>query len=308
MSSRPPKRQRKKDAAAARREAMREMMERQRRRRRIINLSVISALILGGVAIAAVATLGGKEERKALTTSKPKASPSTAPTPAPIACDAPLPEAAGTKKEEYTAAEDQKLNKARIYVWRLETSCGLIDIELDVARAPKTANSIVFLARKGFFDGLTFHRLAKGFVIQGGDPKGDGTGGAGYKVTEAPPKTLKYTEGLVAMAKGGQEAAGTSSSQFFVVTGPGGAGLTPDYALVGKVTAGLDIAKRIEGFAKGGPPGDPGAEQPTAKVYINKSTVVEKAPAASVSPGASGRSPSPRVSPSATRTPSATRR
>src|SRR5439155_1334669 len=84
-----------------------------------------------------------------------------------------------------------------------------------------------------------FHRIVPGFVIQGGDPKGDGTGGPGYKVVEAPPKTLQYTKGVVAMAKTQLEAAGTSGSQFFVVTGED-AQLPADYALLGKVTGGLE--------------------------------------------------------------------
>ena len=73
--------------------------------------------------------------------------------------------------------------------------------------------------RKGFFDGLTFHRIVPGFVIQGGDPNGNGTGGPGYTIVDEPPPETKYTQGVVAMAKGGNEPAGTAGSQFFVVTG-----------------------------------------------------------------------------------------
>ena len=79
-------------------------------------------------------------------------------------------------------------------------------------------------------------------MIQGGDPAGDGSGGPGYSVEEAPDEDLKYEEGVVAMAKTGAEPAGTSGSQFFIVTGAGAASLTPDYALLGKVTKGMDVA------------------------------------------------------------------
>jgi cyclophilin family peptidyl-prolyl cis-trans isomerase len=117
---------------------------------------------------------------------------------------------------------------------------------------------VAYLVRKGFYDGLTFHRIADGFVIQGGDPKGDGTGGPGYKVRERPPGNTRYVRGVVAMAKAGNEPPGTSGSQFFVVTG-GNANLPPDYALLGQVTKGLDVAHRIEGLAStaDGPPSRP---------------------------------------------------
>jgi peptidyl-prolyl cis-trans isomerase B (cyclophilin B) len=132
----------------------------------------------------------------------------------------------------------------------VETNCGSFEIALDTKRAPKTANSFAFLARKGFYDGLLFHRIEPGFVIQGGDPRGDGSGGPGYSVDEPPPPDLAYTEGIVAMAKTEAEPPGRSGSQFFVVTAAD-AGLDPAYALLGRVTSGLDVVKKIE--ASGGP-------------------------------------------------------
>ena len=122
------------------------------------------------------------------------------------------------------------------------------------------------LAKQGFFDGLTFHRIVPGFVIQGGDPKGDGTGGPGYSVTEKPTADLSYTRGVVAMAKSGAEAPGTSGSQFFVVTAPD-AGLPTDYALVGKITKAGDVVD-----SSGVVPTRPD-EQPVDPVVINKMTV-----------------------------------
>ena len=103
---------------------------------------------------------------------------------------------------------------------------------------------------KRFYDGLSFHRIVAGFVIQGGDPKGDGSGGPGYSVTEAPPSDLTYSKGVVAMAKTATEAAGTSGSQFFVVTGED-AGLPPEYALLGKVTKGQEVVDKIGVVAVG---------------------------------------------------------
>jgi peptidyl-prolyl cis-trans isomerase B (cyclophilin B) len=136
----------------------------------------------------------------------------------------------------------------------VETSCGNFEIALDTGRAPKTTSSFAYLARRGVYDDTAFHRIVPGFVIQGGDPTGSGTGGPGYFVDEAPPQNLSYTRGIVAMAKTSAEPPGRSGSQFFVVT-TADAGLTPDYALVGRVTSGFDVVQRIEqlGTPSGGP-------------------------------------------------------
>jgi cyclophilin family peptidyl-prolyl cis-trans isomerase len=144
----------------------------------------------------------------------------------------------------------------------VETSCGSFEIALDVKRAPKTVNSFVFLSEQGFYDGLSFHRVAPGFVIQGGDPLGSGTGGPGYSVDEKPPSNLAYTKGVVAMAKSPAEPPGRSGSQFFVVLGAD-AGLPPEYALVGRVSEGFDVVERI------GELGTP-AETPKETVVIDE--------------------------------------
>jgi cyclophilin family peptidyl-prolyl cis-trans isomerase len=125
------------------------------------------------------------------------------------------------------------------------------------------------LAEKGFYDGTTFHRVAPGFVIQGGDPLGNGQGGPGYSVTEAPPQDTTYKNGLVAMAKTEVEPPGTSGSQFFVVTAPADAGLPPDYAVLGEVTEGMDT---VDAIAALGDPSDP-SQKPTQVVTIDKVTV-----------------------------------
>lgn len=148
----------------------------------------------------------------------------------------------------------------------METSEGTFKIALDTEQAPITANNFAYLTEEGFYDGLGFHRIVPDFVIQGGDPLGDGTGGPGYKVVEAPPKDIKYDVGVVAMAKSGTEASGTSGSQFYIVTGSGGQSLTPDYALVGKVSEGMDVVQKIG--ALGG-----ADEQPTKDVVIEKATL-----------------------------------
>ena len=131
----------------------------------------------------------------------------------------------------------------------MTTNCGEFEITLDAERAPKTGGSFKYLADKGFFDGLGFHRIVPGFVIQGGDPQGNGSGGPGYSIVEAPPEDLTYDKGVVAMAKTAIEDPGTSGSQFFVVTADG-TPLPPEYALLGKVTKGQEVVDLI-GVAPG---------------------------------------------------------
>jgi peptidyl-prolyl cis-trans isomerase B (cyclophilin B) len=159
-------------------------------------------------------------------------------------------------------APKQTVKKGEALTAVVETSCGTFDIALDSTRAPKTVNSFVFLSEEEFYDDLTFHRVVPEFVIQGGDPLGDGTGGPGYSVDEKPPANLAYTKGVVAMAKSGAEPPGRSGSQFFVVVGAD-AGLPPEYALVGKVSEGLDVVERIAAL------GTP-AEKPKQTVLIEQ--------------------------------------
>ncbi len=149
----------------------------------------------------------------------------------------------------------------------VSTNCGDFDIALDVARAPLTASSFAYLARQDFYDGLTFHRVSPGFVIQGGDPLGDGRGGPGYAIREAPPSSLAYEKGVVAMAKAGDEPAGTSGSQFFVVTE--NADLPPDYALLGRVTRGMEAVERIAASETDD------FERPESPVVISDVTIAE---------------------------------
>jgi peptidyl-prolyl cis-trans isomerase B (cyclophilin B) len=145
------------------------------------------------------------------------------------------------------------------------TNKGNFTFDLATKISPCTTASFAGLVEKGFFDGLTFHRIVPGFVIQGGDPEGNGMGGPGYSVVDAPPKDTKYEKGLVAMAKTQTDPAGTSGSQFFVVTSDG-VPLTPDYAVLGNVTDGMDVVEQI---GKLGNPSDPSGT-PTEKVTIDK--------------------------------------
>jgi peptidyl-prolyl cis-trans isomerase B (cyclophilin B) len=160
------------------------------------------------------------------------------------------------------------LDPAKRYVVSLATNCGTIDIQLDVHRAPRTTASFAYLVKRGFYDDLTFHRVAAGFVIQGGDPNGDGSGGPGYTVVEPPPSDTHYTLGTVAMAKTGTDPAGASGSQFFIVTAQE-APLPPQYALVGNVVGSLEGVDAISKLSTD-PPQD-GA--PTSPVVISHASL-----------------------------------
>ena len=143
------------------------------------------------------------------------------------------------------------------------TNCGRFTATID-PEGGLTSASFVQLAENGFYKNTIFHRIAPGFVIQGGDPTATGTGGPGYTTRDAPPSDAQYPKYTVAMAKGGQEPDGTSGSQFFVMTGD--LGLPPQYAIVGEVTEGTEVIDAI------GKLGDP-SEQPTQIVKIEKVTV-----------------------------------
>ncbi len=145
---------------------------------------------------------------------------------------------------------------------------GDVVIKLRPDLAPGHVQRITELANSGFYDGVPFHRVIPGFMAQGGDPTGTGSGGPGYKTVDKPPADARYTKGVVAMAKTSQEKPGTAGSQFYVVTGAD-AGLPPDYAIVGKVVDGQDVVDRI------GQLGDPSTEQPTQPVVMSKVTVRE---------------------------------
>ena len=212
-----------------------------------------------------LAACGGTDDKETAATATP--TPTETPEPATAAgCEkasAPKP-----RKPPKLSKPTAELDPAKTYVARVLTSCGEFEITLDAKRAPRTGGSFASLARKRFYDGLTFHRIVAGFVIQGGDPEGNGTGGPGYSVTESPPDDLVYSKGVVAMAKTGTDPAGTSGSQFFVVTGEA-PDLPPDYALLGKVTKGQEVVDKI-GVLDVGPD-----EAPTEPVVIRQIRIEE---------------------------------
>jgi peptidyl-prolyl cis-trans isomerase B (cyclophilin B) len=148
------------------------------------------------------------------------------------------------------------------------TSHGNFTVQVDPVSAPCNGDSMVDLAKDGFFDGTRFHRIVPGFIIQGGDPTATGNGGSGYTTIDAPKPDTAYTRGVVAMAKSQFEQPGTGGSQFFIVTADN-ANLPPDYAVVGKVVEGLDVVEKI------GKLGNARTERPTEKIVIESTKVSE---------------------------------
>jgi peptidyl-prolyl cis-trans isomerase B (cyclophilin B) len=138
----------------------------------------------------------------------------------------------------------QTVSRRDRFVAVVKTNCGRFEIKLDARRFPVIVNSFVYLARSGFYDGLRFNRVVPNFVIEGGDPKGNGTTGPGYHVTEPPPPGFRYRAGTVAMGKTYAEPRGRAGSNFFVVVG-GGRSIAPDYAVLGRVRAGMATVRKI---------------------------------------------------------------
>ena len=177
-----------------------------------------------------------------------------------------------TGLRKYSQAPNMQIDVDKKYIAKFETAEGNFEISLDAKNAPKTVNNFVVLAKDKFYDGLTFHRIVKDFMIQGGDPEGTGTGGPGYKFDD---ETVvgDYTKGTVAMANSGEN---TNGSQFFIMTGDySGGKLAKDYVIFGHVTSGMDtIMKLNQTETTIGTSGE--QSTPKYKIVINKVIIEEK--------------------------------
>lgn len=167
---------------------------------------------------------------------------------------------------QFDAPPPMCIDEQKTHTATLTTDVGEIVIDLDAEAAPQTVNNFVVLARYQYYDGLTFHRVIRDFMAQGGDPSGDGSGDPGYTFDDELPEAGAYEEGSVVMANRGPD---TNGSQFFIVTGESGVALPPDYSLFGTVTQGMDVLEEIEADGATG-------EEPPAKVHsIEHVTVSE---------------------------------
>jgi peptidylprolyl isomerase/peptidyl-prolyl cis-trans isomerase B (cyclophilin B) len=151
------------------------------------------------------------------------------------------------------------------YSATMETNFGTLTIDLFADRAPITVNNFVFLALYHYYDGIIFHRIIPGFVVQGGDPTGTGTGGPGYRFRDELPESGEYQLGTLAMANAGPN---TNGSQFFIVSGASGTQLPPAYSIFGKVSEGIDVVELLD--SKGTGSGRPTERCEILSVTINR--------------------------------------
>ena len=275
------KRERKRQGHQARQAAIAAARRRQQSRTRAIAGGFLALVLIAGVAV--LVNPGGDDQKVATdgpTTTvegpdtsgaakKPVELPPVAPG-ASIKGDTPCPPADGSAQRTTSFEKPPPLcvAVAKTYTAEIQTSKGLMVADLDVKNATKTVNNFVVLARYKYFDGIAFHRIIPGFVLQGGDPQQTGTGGPGYKFEDELPKPGSYKLGSLAMANSGPN---TNGSQFFVIAGDAGTSLQPQYSLFGQVTQGLEVIKAIEDV------GIPGTQdgKPSEVVKINSVTIKE---------------------------------
>jgi peptidyl-prolyl cis-trans isomerase B (cyclophilin B) len=160
-------------------------------------------------------------------------------------------------------ADDVEPLEAGDHTIQFQTSHGNFTVAMDEEVAPCNGGSMMQLAENGFFDGIVFHRIVPGFVIQAGQSTETPDGGPGYTTIDPPPPDTKYTKGVVAMAKTATDPPGTGGSQFFVVTGED-VMLPPEYAPIGTVVEGLSTVERI------GKLGDEQTQAPTERIVIER--------------------------------------
>jgi len=275
---------------AARRQAERQAAK----RRRDLTLGVVGGLAGLALLIVGYMILTGDDEQPAASAT-PSATASAEPTgepgtrsgsvtpvvepPSTVACGGEAPPGAGGRSPQFVGPPPMTIDEQATYTATIATSCGTFEAELRPDIAPEAVNSFVFLAERGFYDGLTFHRIVQDFVIQGGDPLGDGSGGPGYAFEiETSPKQTFDAPGLMAFANSGP---GTNGSQFFVTLAATpqldpGAG-SGEYTIFGEVTDGLDVVEAIGEVTGTENPGIPGElSVPTDAVYIDSITIDER--------------------------------
>lgn len=170
-------------------------------------------------------------------------------------------------ENRWGAPPSMALDASKRYTATIETSKGTISVDLLSSLAPRTVNNFVFLASQGFYNGVKFHRVIKGFMIQTGDPEGTGRGGPGYRFADEKV-TTPYKLGTLAMANAGPN---TNGSQFFIVQGSSGTQLPPQYTIFGQVTSGMDVVDAIASVPVGGPE----RSSPTEPVVISSVTIQE---------------------------------
>jgi peptidylprolyl isomerase len=172
-----------------------------------------------------------------------------------VSPDWPAADGSASKTQRFDGPPTMGIDLSKRYSAEMVTSKGTMVFALDAIAAPRTVNNFVFLALYHYFDGIVFHRVIPGFVVQGGDPEGTGAGGPGYKFEDELPSPGKYQIGSLAMANAGPD---TNGSQFFIISGPEGVRLPPLYSYFGQLVAGRDVLAAIDGIgSQSGAPREP---------------------------------------------------
>ncbi len=180
--------------------------------------------------------------------------------------ECPAVDGSSPRQTSFDGPFDMCIDPSKTYTAEMVTNYGTMTIALDPIAAPKTVNNFVSLARYHYYDGLTFHRVIQGFVLQGGCPEGSGRGGPGYRFEDELPKPGRYEVGSLAMANAGPN---TNGSQFFIISGPSGVGLPPQYSLFGKVVNGLEHVDVMEKVPTGA------GDKPNDPMIIESVTITE---------------------------------
>jgi cyclophilin family peptidyl-prolyl cis-trans isomerase len=275
------KRERKKQNRQIRLQELEKQRRRQKTKRRGLQLCIIIPLAVAALIGIVVAVSGKSKSSSTATTAASATSDTTAvsdtaaatattagvptTTLAPLPC--PAADGSSPQTRSFPSPPATCIDPTKVYEATVTTNKGTFTMDLDPGLAPKTVNNFVYLAGYHFFDNTKCHRIIPGFVVQCGDPTGQGNGGPGYSFADELPAQGAYHLGSVAMANAGPN---TNGSQFFIVTGSSGTSLPPMYSLFGSVSSGYDsTVKAME--AAGSSSGTP-----TSDVIIDKVTVAVK--------------------------------
>ncbi len=270
---------RQRENRAARAAAAAAARQKKAERKRLAVVVFTAMVLILGVSVF-VAGSGKEVETASPTTTTPVVSrPPAVLTPVPagaaITGDTPCPKGDGSSARTTSFAKPPPtcISPSRSYSADVNTTKGRFTVALDAKGAPNTVNNFVVLARYHYYDGVAFHRIIPGFVVQGGDPQATGSGGPGYKFDDELPKAGTYKLGSVAMANNGANT-NTNGSQFFVITGDAGVALPPYYSLFGQVTEGFDVVKAIESAGTPATATEPGGK-PTEVIKVSSITIKE---------------------------------
>lgn len=272
------KRARQKELHRTRAEEARKAAESAAKRKRFVNVTLVAVVV--ALLVGLIVFVSGDDDStdtadSPTTTSAANDTTSTsgadvATTVAPLAegtAECPADDGSSERLAQFDGPPKMCIDPAKSYAAEVETNQGSFTIQLDAAKAPKTVNNFVFLARYHYYDGIIFHRIIKDFMIQGGDPQGTGMGGPGYEFADELPQEGEYEKYSVAMANAGPN---TNGSQFFVITGPQGVSLPPSYSLFGKVVDGTNVVDELGVVATDD------SDKPVDEVRIDKVTITEE--------------------------------